>query len=151
MAFRTDGILIDSESATVGGYRLLNNQPATNADTATIFPGMPLVVVGDNLVKRASAASFGLANVDGIAFSISPVATPVIFRSQGRITLTPSDWDLITGESGGLFPGAIYYLALGAGMLTSSAPFLPGQAVVHIGKAFSPGSLIIEIAPPLLL
>lgn len=149
--FRADAVVIDSQSATVGGYRLLNNQPATNGDVVPILPGMPLIVTGDNIVMRASAANQGLANVDGIAFTGAPPTFGVMFRSGGRINLNAFDWDLVTGESGGLFSGALYYLGLAPGTLTSSPPFLVGQSVVLVGKAFSPGSLIIEIGAPILL
>ena len=152
MVFRADSLQVDSQAATVGGYRLLNNQPAINGDTVPILPGMPVIVVGDDIVKRASAASQALAGVDGIAFGDPADPTmSLLFRSGGRINLMPAQWDLITGESGGLFPGAIYWLGLSPGTLTSSPPFDVGQSVCIVGKAFTPGSLIVELGVPLLL
>lgn len=149
--FRADSLQIDSQSATVGGYRLLSNQQVINGDTGDVLPGMPVIVVGDNLIARASAASPGLAVVDGIAFTFASPTLACMFRSQGRMTLDPGEWDLVTGETGGLFPSALYYLGLDPGTLTSSPPFRVGQSVCPIGKAFSSGSLIIEIGIPILL
>lgn len=132
--------------------RLINNQPVTNVDTATIFPGMPVRIVGPSTVRRSSADVGGLSAVDGLAFGDpADPAEQLSFRTQGRMTLKPEQWDQITGELGGLFPGAIYYLGLDPGMLTSAAPFQPGQSVCTIGTALTPSVLIIRIRAPLLL
>lgn len=153
MKFRADAVQIDSQTATVGGYRLLSNQPATNGDIVPILPGMPVIVVSENTIVRASAASTGLSAVDGIVFSGADPTLACMFRSQGRITLDPDQWDDVTGESGGLWSGALYYLGLVPGTLTTAPPFVPGvgQSACLVGKAFSPGSLIIEIGSPILL
>jgi hypothetical protein len=148
---RADAVQIDTQSAMVGGYRLLSNSQVINSDVVTLLPGMPVIAVGPNAIARASAASSGLAAVDGIAFSIAAVATACMMRGQGRIDLSTAEWDAVTGEIGGLFPTARYYLGLVPGTLTSAPPFAIGQSVCLIGKAFSPQSLIIELAPPILL
>jgi hypothetical protein len=149
--YHADSVVIDSQSATVGGYRLLSNQQAINGDTDPVIPGMPVIVIGDNLIARACAAIPSLSAVDGIAFTLAAPTFGCMLRSQGRVTLDPVQWDAVTGEIGGLFPGATYYLGLVPGMLTSAPPFMVGQSVCLIGKAFSPGSLIIEIGAPILL
>lgn len=151
--FRADAVQIDSQAATVGGYRLLSNQPATNGDSVILLPGMPVIVVSENTIVRASAASTGLSAVDGIVFVGAGPTLACMFRSSGRINLDPLQWDDITGESGGLWPGAFYFLGLVPGTLTTAPPFAPGvgQSACVVGKAFSPGSLIVEIGSPILL
>lgn len=149
--FRAEAIIVDSESATVGGYRLLSNQGVVNGDVVDLLPGAPCILIGDNTIVRAWADVGGLAATDGLVFVQTPPTGSCMLRSQGRVDLTTAEWDAVTGEIGGLFPGALYYVGLAPGTLTSSPPFVAGQTVCQIGKAFSPTSFVIEIGAPILL
>lgn len=151
MAFRTDAIVISSQSATVGGYRLLENTRIGNGDTAPIIPGMPVVITGDDVVCRASAASTALACVDAIAFTEATPTQQVMMRCHGRLNLTTEEWDAITGMVGGLLPGVTYYLGISPGTMTVAAPDQPGNSVVILGKPLTPTSFLIEIGYPILL
>jgi hypothetical protein len=151
MTFRAGALIIDSQSASVGGYRLLSNAQIGNGDSAPIVPGMPVVITGNNVVKRAGAASTALAGVDGIAFTGATPTQQMMMRGQGRLNLTMAEWDLVTGMVGGLLPGVTYYLGLGLGSMTVAAPDQPGESVVILGKALTPTSFVIEISNPLLL
>lgn len=151
--FKTTEIVVTSQHATVGGYRLLANSPITNGDVAPILPGMPVTIVGTNTVVRACAASVGTSGVDGIIFVGNDPTLSMMMRQAGLLELELAAWDLVTGMSGGLVPGVDYFLGLTPGSITTAPPFAPGigQCVTRLGKALTPGSLVIELGDPILL
>jgi hypothetical protein len=68
----------------------------------------------------------------------------------GPLTLTTAQWDLVTGQSGGLTPGATYYVAdVDAGNITSTAPSAPGDYVTVVGYAMNATTMIVQPAAPL--
>jgi hypothetical protein len=151
MAFRTNDLIVDSQSALVDGYRLLDNTRTNNGDSVPLVPGMPVTIVGDDLVMRAWAASTAFARVDGVIVIGNGLTLPVVMRKAGRLNLTTAEWDARTGDVGGLVPPLTYYLGLTPGSLSLIPPSADGQSVAVIGKALTPTSLIIQLADPLLL
>ena len=100
-------------------------------------------------VARACAAAttqvFGLV-ADA---SIGP-GSPGNIQFHGILTATTGEWDAMTGGSGGLIVGAVYYLSAAvAGHFTSTAPTTVGQFVVEIGKAVSTIKLSILPRAPI--
>ena len=84
-------------------------------------------VVG--LVKDPSVASNASGNI----------------QSDGVFVATAAQWDAVTGQTGGLTPGAIYYLSpTTAGAITSTPPSTTGQYVVQVGIALSTTALDIR-------
>ena len=53
------------------------------------------------------------------------------------LAATTGQWDSVTGESGGLTAGAIYYLNTSAGLMSQTAPSGSGQYVMKVGMAIS--------------
>ena len=149
--FRTTSLEVVSEHGFVAGYRLLDNTQVNNGDSVPLVNGMSVAICGDGVVCRASAANTAFTWVAGIVWNGAGLTLPVLIRKGGRLNLTLAEWDAQTGESGGLLPMAPYYLGLTLGTLTRTPPDQPGQSVVVLGKALTPHSLIIGIAPPILL
>jgi len=71
---------------------------------------------------------------------------------DGILEATTGQWDNVTGGSGGLVAGTIYYLDPdSAGDITSVAPTTVGDFVVRVGRALSSTEMDIMIEPPIKL
>jgi hypothetical protein len=67
-------------------------------------------------------------------------------------TATTAQWDAVTGGTGGLIPGSMYFLdPTTVGMLTTTAPTASGQVVVDVGRASSTTDLEISLNLSVLL
>lgn len=96
----------------------------TNAEASSIAIGKPVYVFSGDNVKLALANAAGTKGVLGLVSdtSISAAASGNIFVS-GIITATTGQWDAVTAQTGGLTPGAIYYLDnTTAGKMVTTAP-----------------------------
>lgn len=121
-----------------------------NGDVVTLAPGMPVVQPVATLLRGANNAGESSATVVGLVVVGAAVTLAVRALAQGVLTLPESTWDARTGGSGGLVPGARYYLgALGA--LTTTPPSTPGQYVCHVGSAISAVTMLVDPQPPILL
>lgn len=143
------GGVISAPGSGGGGTVVL----ASNSSGSSIVQGAPVYVSGAGAMAPARANGFSTAGVLGIANAlVAPSATGGVVVT-GPLVLTTAEWDaVVTGESGGLTSGTLYFLdSAAAGKLTATAPSTPGQVVTLIGRALSPTTLIIMIAPPLLL
>ena len=117
-----------------------------NGETAAVTVGTPVYVSTANTFKKAQGNALGTADALGIVkdASIAAGATGNV-QTDGQITATTAQWDVATGQTGGLTPGATYYLsATSAGQLTSTAPTNAGQFVLKIGKGIS--TTILDLA-----
>lgn len=104
-----------------------------------------VVVPADASPGANAFSAIGLASTPGI------VGDHVVVQSQGVLTLTSSQWDVITGGSGGLTRGLPYYLSSTVrGRLTTSQP-LSGNFLVRVGIALSATDFLILICCPELL
>lgn len=126
----------------------------TNAEaSATLAPGAPVYASGANACRRAQANAFATAGVVALcAQQIAPGATGNI-ATGGVLTLTTAQWDaVVTGQSGGLAPGVLYFLdASSPGALTNVAPVAAGACIAPLGRALSTTSLAIQVAQPIQL
>jgi hypothetical protein len=110
-------------------------------------------------ISAAYAFNLSRANAGATVQTIGLVRDPAIaaaaagnVQTDGVLTLTTGQWDAVTGETGGLVAGGIYFLsATIAGRLTRTAPNTSGQYVLQIGKAVAPQALEISITVPILL
>jgi hypothetical protein len=95
-------------------------------------------VKSNGAVDKANAAASGTKAVLGLVgvASISASASGVI-QTDGVLSGTTGEWDAVTGETGGLTPGAVYYLSTTAGQLSQTAPSGSGQYVTKVGMAIS--------------
>lgn len=125
----------------------------TNDNASPITIGMAVYAKSDGDIDLARANAQGTVQVEGLVkdASIASAAAGII-QTDGVLTAATGDWDAVTGGSGGLTPGAAYYLsAATAGFLTATAPSSVGQFVVRIGLALSATEMDISITPPIKL
>lgn len=109
-----------------------------NASGSSVSMGRAVYPGGSGFLLAQSNAS-ATKNVVGLVrdTAISSNASGNI-QSDGVLTATAAQWDAVTGQTGGLTPGAIYYLsATTAGAITATAPTVAGQYVVQVGIALS--------------
>ncbi len=116
-----------------------------NASPAPI--GTPLYTKAGGTQDFARANASGTSIVTGLVIdaSISSGGTGYV-KVSGVMSATTGQWDAVTGGSGGLTPGSIYYLDPStAGKLTSTAPSTTGQFVCEVGEAISTTDFVIRI------
>lgn len=107
--------------------------------------GTPVVVNSDEAVAPANANEDTFAV--GVITSIDDSADlpRVTVQTKGPVALTEAQWDDVTGDSGGLTPGAVYFLSdVTNGGLTTSAPSDPGTFVCQVGTALNATTLILS-------
>ena len=125
--------------------------PATNGEASAIAIGKAVYISSGDTVKLANANAAGTKNVVGLVFdtSINSGASGSVAIS-GSISATTTQWDAVTGQSGGLTAGAKYYLSNStAGGLTTTAP-TTGYAA-PVGVALSTTKFVLNIGPTVKL
>jgi hypothetical protein len=70
--------------------------------------------------------------------------------ASGSLTSATTDWDVVTGLTGGLVPGSTYYVAATAGTITA-APNLAGVALAIIGFALSSTRMRLALGNSIIL
>jgi hypothetical protein len=102
-------------------------------------------------VMAASGASEALSVAVGLTTRFARDGEPVLVQYAGPISMTEAQWDAVADTSGGLTPGATYYLEDGiiSGKLTETRPSAPGSQICPMGFASSPTTLIVQMGPPL--
>jgi len=126
---------------------------ATNNNAGSIVIGRAVYTDAGDGVDLAQADAVGTACVIGLvaSSSIAAAATGEI-RTDGTLTATTGEWDVVTGDSGGLTPGSKYFLdASTAGGLTTTAPSADTQFVTNVGIALSTTEMKILIRYPIKL
>ena len=126
----------------------------TNGHASAAIIGTPVYGAGNNTFDFAVASSQPQATVIGLVqdASIAPSAAGNV-QTDDVFTATTAQWDaVVNGESGGLTPGATYYLdPANAGKLTATVPTTAAQYVAKVGVAISPTELDLQIGPTILL
>jgi hypothetical protein len=98
---------------------------------------------------NAAATSELLGLVSDTAISANSSGNIMV---DGFLDATTGQWDAVTGGTGGLTVGGVYYLsAAAAGKLVAIAPTTAGQYVVRAGRAVSTTRMDIMIMPRILL
>jgi hypothetical protein len=109
-------------------------QISSSASTLTI--GMPVYITNGNYV---------LGLVLNNTVSVGNVAS---ILAEGKITAPTASWDSITGQSGGLTPGAFYYLSdVTNGGLSTAIPTTSRHWIVRVGQAFTSTMMFVKISP----
>lgn len=119
----------------------------TNNNAGAIVIGQPVYVDGAGTVDLGQADVLGTSNVLGLVadLSIGAAATGGI-QTDGLLTATTPQWDVVTGQVGGLTTGVRYFLdETTAGMLTTTAPSVAGEVVAPVGTALSTTEMEITI------
>lgn len=124
-------------------------QYLSNNTGSTIAKGSPVYISSSQNVSLANANSNTTYNLIGLAqYNISTSTTGFI-QSAGVLTATTTEWDSVTGGSGGLTAGSIYYLSDStAGRLTSTAPTTLNHWVCEVGTALNSTELLINLRRP---
>lgn len=124
---------------------------AQNGEASAIAICRAVYSSGADAVKLANANSSATTNVVGLvsALSIASSATGAI-AFAGVLTATAVQWDAVTGQSGGLTPGATYFLSNTTnGALTTTAP--TSGHVVPVGIAFGTTRMRLGFGPVVAL
>jgi hypothetical protein len=126
----------------------------TNVSAEVIPPGAPVYVAGDGEVTRAQADAVGTASVIGLACESIPAFTGFgLIQVDGIVTLTTSQWDVITDDFGGLVPNFIYYLShvTPPPMLQTAVPTGSGNFITVVGIALSKTKMKLIIERPIII
>jgi hypothetical protein len=125
----------------------------TNDNASSIVIGAPVYTKPNAHVDLAQAVAQDTAEVLGLVKDTSIAASAAgQIALDGILTATTGQWDAVTGDSGGLTSGSIYYLSpTVAGRLTKTAPTTGGQYVVRVGRALSSTVLDLMMTPSIKL
>ena len=118
-------------------------------------PGTPVAPSPDvdGAVVPSNGHISSIASCTGIATGTGVVGGRVLVQFAGPLTLTTQEWDAITGETGGLVRGGVYYVVSFSGQsgkITRSPSSDPGDFRIPVGIAASPTDLVIMIGAPML-
>jgi hypothetical protein len=133
-------------TAGTGGAGAVSNlvTTLTNNHGSTIVIGRLVYIdTGDN-VKLANANAAGTRHVVGMVqdTSVAQSASGTI-AFMGLMTATTGQWDVVTGQAGGLTVGATYFLSnVTAGAMTTTAPTT--GYLVRVGRALSTTKFLLD-------
>jgi hypothetical protein len=125
--------------------------PLINGESsATVVCGSPVYASAAGTFKRAKANAMATAKVIGLMkdTSVAAGATGLV-QTDSILKLTTSQWDAVTGETGGLVFDASYFLdAVTEGKLTRT-PVTGTDINVYVGRAMSTEDLDISVGTPI--
>jgi hypothetical protein len=126
----------------------------TNDEATAVVIGSPVYIDANDGFKKARANAAATSNVIGLVAKSPSIAnaTPGPVTTNGLLTATTTEWDAVTGQTGGLVFNTIYYLdPATAGKMTITAPTTVGQYVLKLGKAISTTEFQVDIGELILL
>lgn len=138
----TDTSIIAGGAAPANDTTLVSNAGST-------FPiGTPVVAslsLPETVIPgRANSAT--TAHVIGLASSSGVTGNKTFVQYLGAMTLTTAEWDVVTGQTGGLTLDKPYYLSsAAAGKLTTTAPAGGGTFKTPVGVALSHTTMMVEM------
>lgn len=140
----------DTLDASVTEVDVVNK---TNDNAGAIVIGAPAYQKTNGAVDLGRANASGTVQLVGLVKDVSIAAAGSgNIQTDGVLVATTTQWDAVTGQSGGLTTGSPYYLsAATAGRLTTTAPTAAGEFVVRVGLALSTTELDISVEPPIKL
>jgi hypothetical protein len=138
----------------LGGLNSGQVRNATNVESSLALTiGMPVYAFSADSVKAGKADASASSRIIGLwRETVTTNGVLGDYIPNGILSATTSQWDSIAGTSGGLTPGAAYYLSSTvAGNITSVAPSASGSLIVELGIAVSPTDIEVSIKSPILL
>lgn len=126
----------------------------TNDEASPVVIGAPIYIDAVDGFKKAQANASGTKDVKGLVAKSPSItnATSGAVQTSGVLVATTTQWDAVTGQSGGLTFNTRYYLDPStSGKLTITGPTTVGQYVAEVGLAISTTELDISIKSPVLL
>ncbi len=139
----------DSTTITAtGGTAAVTNM--TNVDSEELVKGTPVYTFGDGTFKAARANTQASTSLIGLTFTDIAQSSEGQIQTDGVVTASTAQWDLLTGGSGGLTPNTLYYLSETVkGKLKPTSP--TSGYVVPIGSAISATGLKLNLNSTILL
>lgn len=124
-----------------------------NHESTAVVCGSAVYIDAAGGFKKAQANATATSDVIGLVASAPSIANGVSGSVcvQDMLTLTTTQWDAVTGQTGGLVPGKYYLDPATAGKITNTPPSTVGQLVVEIGRAVSTTDFKVEIKASILL
>jgi hypothetical protein len=125
----------------------------TNDNAGSIVIGAPVYVSSADGVDLAQADAVATVEVLGLVQDTTILTTASgNIQTDGILSASTAQWDAVTGETGGLTAGGVYYLdSATAGMLTQTPPSTTGHFVLRVGKAISTTDMEISTLNPVKL
>lgn len=126
----------------------------TNGESSSsAIPGSAVYLYSGGNFKLAKANGISTAGIIGLSASTIVSGASGVVTIGSVITLTTAQWDaIVTGQSGGLTAGILYFLDPSTfGFLTATPPSTAGQVITLIGRALSTTQLLLTIGSPALL
>lgn len=128
-----------------------NTITKTNNSGGGMVKGNLVYATGVNC-DLAQADSQSTVRVAGMVLEAAADSDPTTIAPDGIVVATTTEWDAVTGETGGLTPGADYFLsAANAGQMTQTAPSTAGEFVKRVGHALSSTEFEVELQQPIKL
>ena len=136
--------------AAGGGSATSTASNLTNNAGSTTDIGEAVYIDGSGTFSKARANASGTVQCIGLAASSINNAAAGDIVTSGEITATTGQWDSVTGQSGGLSSGSVYYLSeASAGKLVVTAPSTGW--VVPVGVALSTTRMKVSVLSPVKL
>ena len=115
----------------------VNLPTATNGNAGTLSAGMVIyhTATASTIDKARSNAS---GTMDASGFVVADITTGATgtYQDSGVLSLTTTQWDAVTGQTGGLTSGSLYYVDPStAGKITTTVPSTVSQFVQKVGRA----------------
>lgn len=141
---------ITAITAGVGGSGGNSIVTKTNADSSTAVSGMAVFSFGAGTFKLGRADSVNTCEIVGLMVEDVLSNGSGRFQCNGEVTLTTAQWDAVTGATGGLTPGATYFLSnVSSGKMT---PTVPSTGVIaRLGVALDATKFLVKIEPTIQL
>lgn len=138
----TYGRVIAGTVSIANGY--FNGSVLQNNEVATLPICNAVYSDGNGTVRKATANAAGTSDVTGLAYADINAATNGVIATSGEMTATTAQWDAVTGQTGGLTPGARYFLDnTTAGRITTTPP--SSGYICPVGKAISTTKMLVRI------
>lgn len=125
---------------------------AVNTSPATMTRGMPVCIqTADGTIKRARAlgTAENIGKIVGLLFDATvPVGVLGRSKTSGYFQATVAEWAVVTGEPGGLTPGALYWLGGDFAQMRKTWPdpvIYPNPWIIEMGVAISATEFVIRV------
>lgn len=149
-----DSVTVDTygrvTAGTAGSSGINIQTTLTNAEATQVVICSAVYSFSAGNFKKAIANAAGTTRVVGLAAASINASASGGVVTAGELSATTVQWDAVTGQTGGLTSGSVYYLDNAtAGKLTTTAPST--GYVVEVGQAVSTTQMIVRPYQPVQL
>lgn len=123
-----------------------NSLSLTNGESVIIPRCAPVFILSADTLGLGDSAS--LPDIIGLTADDILVGGSGVVQTDGVLSAASEEWDVATGQTGGLTPGATYYLNSPHGL--TAVPVATGF-LVRVGIAVNSTGLDIKISRPIRL